>query len=168
MKDSTEEERKKKEKSAKILKYGCLPLIGAFFLIILLTTIGGGITIDSTGDSLDVKTDINNFCKLSVEKLTEKYGKPIISEYQKEKNYTWVLNKENNIKAVVFIDIKGNSEVVRFFNFELGTFFWDTLGWQKNNLKFDKFSGIAEISDYKNIKKAIHKTKLNILDVQIK
>ncbi len=166
---SDEELRKRKATKIKILKYGCLPIFLLFGFIIVLINLNSGIKIDHTGGNFEAKREINNFCLMSIEELSEKYGKPSVSEFKGDKDYTWILNKENRIKVIAFTE-KGIAlpTVVRFFNIDLGTFFWDKLGWNKNNLEFNKVGQYTIISDLNGISEAMYKTNDYTLNVKLK
>lgn len=166
---SDEELKKRKATNIKILKFGCLPIALLFGLIILITSIGGGdVKIDNTGESFDAKREVNNFCLMSIDELSQKYGKPSISEFEGNKDYTWTLNKEKGVKAIVFTEKgKEKSTVVRFFNVHLGDLFWDKLGWDKNNLDFNKVGQYVVVSNLQGIDEAMYKLNLETLNVKL-
>ncbi len=142
--------------------------VSYFSLILFIVSCSGGITIDHTGEVLDKKREINNFCLSNVQELTEKYGEPIVSEFQGDKDYTWILNKEKDIKVIVFTEKDKVMPVcVRFFNMDLGMYFWEAIGWDKNKLDFNQVGQYAIIKDLKGIDKAMYKTNNYILNVEL-
>ncbi len=159
-----------KKSSEKILKYGCLPIIILVFLMIIVIFSSGD--DNNTGDdtaSFDAKKEVNTFCLSTIDELTRNYGDPDnISEFKDDKDYTWILDKDKDIRVMVFMD-KGKNmpTVIRFFNVVLGHDFWKELGWDKNMLENNHVGKYSIIKNLNGIEEAMYKYNSHILNVKL-
>ncbi len=166
---SQQEKDRRKKINGPILKYGCLPIIVLtiiFFTILMCK--GSSITIDQTGKKFNPKTTVKEFCVWSIDSLSSIYGKPMVTEFEGQKDYQWTLNKKDGLKVTVFTNKKNEPEVVRFNNIDLGTFFWESLGWDKNNLQVNSAAKTEEISNLNGVKKATYKPNTKTLNIELK
>lgn len=161
--------KQKKSVKQKVVLFGCLPISILVAILIVVGIFTNGTKLDYTGETMDVKREINNFCLMSINELKQKYGIPLESEYEGNKDYTWILNKKEGIKVLVFTEKNKELPVaVRFVKIDLGTYFWDKLDWNKNNLDFNKAGGYTTISNLNGIEKAMYKHNTLTLNVDLK
>lgn len=165
---SDEELKRRKATNLKILKFGCLPIIVIFLIVMVVGSLSNSrVEIDATGEVFNAERDVKNFCLLPIEELAVKYGQPTESDFNGDKDYTWTLNKEKGLKAIVFIE-NGETSIVRFNNIQLGDLFWEDLGWDKNNFDFNNVGKYTTVSDLSGIEEAMYKNNSNVLNIKLK
>jgi len=153
-----------------VVMYGCLPGIGIAILIVafvMILTGGNEKKIDFSGEALKPDVVVKDFCTLNIAELESKYGKSTDDfSDPKTRVYNWTLNKESGMKVMLF-ETNGNREVARFFKLDLGTFFWEALGWELGNIDTNKFEQADYVRNLGGIDEAVYKHKLELLDIKL-
>ena len=89
---------KRKQTNLKIIKFGCLPIVGIFLIIIMLS-------IFNTPEKKDYRTLIQDFCNQPEDSLNIKYGTPKNSVWEVDGVKVNIINFEN-VRNINFQNIK--------------------------------------------------------------
>jgi len=149
-----------------VIKFGCLPALIIFIIFLISVFTGNNKKIDSNGETFKPSTIVKDFCTLSIDELKAKYGAPEVDNIAGDQVYNWILNKEDNIRVTIFYD-KEKRDVVRFSGIELGTFFWDTLDWDKGNINTVPSEKADYVRNLNGINEAVYKHELKTLNIKL-
>lgn len=150
-----------------ILKYGCLPATIIFVLLIVKIFTGNNKKIDFDGSELKSDIVVNDFCLLTINELETKYGKASKETQAGDSVYSWTLNKDHNIRVILF-NTGEKRDIARFFHFELTPFFWDSLGWDKGDIETNDIEQSVYVRNLNGIDEALYKAQTELLDIKLK
>jgi hypothetical protein len=125
-------------------------------------------TLKSNSEIITLNSDIivNDFCTLSLNDLESKYGNATKEVQAGDDVYNWNLTDHQNIRIMLFNTGK-NRDIARFFNIQLGSVFWNTLGWDRGDLETNTLVKYQIVRNLNGINEAMYKYELKMLDVKL-